>query len=352
MKKSIVIDLYKTRDLYTGLGQFSLYLARAIYPLLKDDFELIFHVPHSKISIAPYAKTINSSFINRYLPNRQKEYDLWHSLHQFPSHLPHPNTPQILTIHDLNFIIEKGEKKAKKYLKKLQKNIEKAEKITCISEFTKRNIEHFLNTDGKPIDVIYNGVELEKTEGDYSNDFNIKGKFFLNLNVFKPSKNIDILLPLVHHFKEHQLVLAGSNNTAYGDYIRQMISKHDLQNRVILTGKVNPAQKYWLYNNCDAFLFPSKAEGFGMPIIEAMHCGKPVVIGNYASLPEIAGNKAYYCNSPDFSDLVETIRYALYNYELNKEDKIKEIQAHAREFTWKKAAEKYALVYRSVLEKY
>ena len=74
----------------------------------------------------------------------------------------------------------------------------------------------------------------------------------------------------MHAFKDYKLVIAGNSNTEYGKKVKDLIAKEKLTNQIILPGKISDNDKAWLYKNCESFLFPSLAEGFGMPVIEAM----------------------------------------------------------------------------------
>ena len=111
--KNILIDLYKIKELHSGLGQFSKNFGNKIVLRLQKEFAINFLVPRkNEIRFdSENIKLIRSSFLRRYLPSVNKNYTIWHSLQQFPSFLPNKNTTWILTIHDLNFLLEKNEKK-------------------------------------------------------------------------------------------------------------------------------------------------------------------------------------------------------------------------------------------------
>ena len=157
---SILIDIYKTNDLFSGLGQFSFNFAKYICHKIPDN-QSLFLLGERDINISENTYTfIPVNWQKRYLPFLNRKYDLWHSLHQFPSHKPSKRSVHILTIHDLNFLIEKNRRKIDKYLNKLQKNIDDADVLTVISEFTKKQLLNHIDIKNKPIYTIYNGVDL------------------------------------------------------------------------------------------------------------------------------------------------------------------------------------------------
>lgn len=284
--KSVLIDLYKIKNLYSGLGQFSMNFANELTSQLPEEMEVDFLIPKkSKVSLLwSNVNIIRTTFLKRHFPSINN-YAIWHSLQQFPSFFPNNKSTWILTIHDLNFLIEKNEKKKRKYSKRLQKNINRADYITAISNFTKKEIEKNFSLDEKEISVIYNGVpsgtEIEKVEPPFIES----NKFFFSIGIFNEKKNFKRLLPLVKHFDNYQLIIAGNKDTSYGREIENEINRLGLNDRIILPGKINDSHKQWLYANCEAFLFPSLAEGFGFPVIEAMHLGKPVFQSRHTSLP-------------------------------------------------------------------
>ncbi|MEO6189116.1 MAG: glycosyltransferase, partial [Saprospiraceae bacterium] len=198
MMKKVVVDIYKINNLYSGLGQFSNNYKHELIIQSKDKFDLQFLVPKSIYKTNKNkANLIQANFLYRYLPSFTTKVDLWHSIHQFHSHWPHPNSPLLLTTHDLNFLIEKTPIKAKAYLKKLQSNVDRANALTAISDFTKQTMESHLDLKGKKIIKIYNGVQFLNSEFESRpNSVNNK-KFFFGLSVFKEKKNFHTLIPLM-----------------------------------------------------------------------------------------------------------------------------------------------------------
>jgi glycosyltransferase involved in cell wall biosynthesis len=345
--KRVLIDLYKTKDLYSGLGQFSINYATELVKA-GSEFDFSFLVPRNFNNETIKGRTITASAFRRYIPDLNKGFDLWHSLDQFPSFFPNRETTQILTIHDLNFLTEKNKEKGLEYLDRLQKNLDKASVITTISNYTRKHIEENLRVKGKPIYTIYNGVRIAEGQGVKPAFINNE-PFFFSLSVFKAAKNFEVLLPVMRNFKHHKLILAGNNETAYGAAIREKITDLGLKSRVIMPGKISEEEKTWLYQNCDGFLFPSKAEGFGLPVIEAMMFGKPVFLSRYTSLPEIGGDQAFYFDSFDTEHMADIITNGIDRYKTDQPRMEKHIKDHAFKFSWNNSARNYLDLYREIL---
>jgi len=150
------------------------------------------------------------------------------------------------------------------------------------------------------------------------------------------------------HFPNHHLIIAGNNQTDYGSEILHEINKLGLNDRVILPGKINAEEKQWLYAHCEAFLFPSLAEGFGMPVIEAMKTGSPVFLSQYTSLPEIGGPLAFYFHKFEPEDMAQTINSGLEKVNQNPEHFSEEIKHYANKFNWQNCVSQYIELYNSI----
>jgi glycosyltransferase involved in cell wall biosynthesis len=350
--KDILIDIYKINDLHSGLGQFSLNFAKQLIIQKPHDLKVNFLFPKGKGGDIKECDTsiqfLNTGFQKRYLPFLNKKYSIWHSLYQLPSFFPNRKTTWILTIHDLNFLTEKSESKASRYLKRLQRNIDRANYITTISNFSKEQIEKNLDLKGKSIHVIYNGVAPNVNFKGEKPAFVKKNKFFFSIAIITRKKNFHVLLPIMKHFDEYQLIIAGKKDTSYGKEIQKQIRQLNLEDKIILPGKIDESDKYWLYTNCEAFLFPSLAEGFGMPVIEAMKAGKPVFLSKFASLPEIGGDKAFYFENFEENYMYELIKNKLDTYNENRDIYKNEIVKYAEQFNWNNCISEYLKLYKQI----
>ncbi len=350
--KKVLIDLYKAKEIYSGLGQFSVNFANELMNQSPQEFDIIFLTPGSfELENIKKFNSLKANFQKRYFPVFNKPYDIWHSLQQFPSHFPNKKSKFILTVHDLNFLVEKTGVRKLRYLNRLQKNIDRADYITTISDSTKKNIEDHINLRGKSILTIYNGIEIKSEGSGYKPTYMDDKKFFFSIGIFNRKKNFHILLSLMDYFKDHKLIIAGNKDTSYGKQIQQQINDGNLADRVILPGMINEDEKIWLYRNCEAFLFPSLAEGFGMPVIEAMKFGKPVFLSKFTSLPEIGGEFAFYFDNFDEEYMSSFIKSKLIYYNNNQIFLAEQIKKHADRFSWAVCIAQYLELYHEVANK-
>jgi len=344
----ILVDILKVKDLYSGLGQFSANFAQALIAAKRTEDRVEFLAPSGyAIGTSEGIGIVHPGALQRYFPALNKPYDLWHSLHQFPSFHPHPRSKWILTVHDLNFLVEKDRSKAQRYLRRLQKNVDRAHTVTAISAFTKYELEQHVDLRGKTVRVIHNGVVAP------SGDPGPKPQrpYFLSLGVFKEKKNVHVLLPMMKDFPDHDLILAGNNATPYGAAIKERIGDLGLEDRVRLPGAVDEQEKFRLFSHCDAFLFPSLAEGFGLPVIEAMLLGKPVFLNRSTSLPEIGGDAAFYFDREEGTAIAQAIRSGLALFGTDPTAAVMRMKTHAAQFSWEACIAKYIKLYSEVLER-
>jgi glycosyltransferase involved in cell wall biosynthesis len=345
-KPRILIDLYKTRNLNSGIGRFAFNFAESLAERngLRVDFDFLSPRNFPERSWGQIGlKKVN--FQKRYLPLFNSPYDIWHSLYQFPSHLPGRRSSWILTIHDLNFLVEKDKRKSASYLGRLQKNIDRASAITVISDFTGSQVREHLDVKDKPIYRIYNGISVKSFPEARRPGFLKSDKFFFTIGIISAKKNFHVLLPLMKQFPEYELVIAGEKDSDYAKRILQEISG----DRIHLPGPVSEQDKYWLYSHCSAFLFPSLAEGFGMPVIEAMLLGKPLFTSTCASLPEIGGKFAFYWQNFDPDHMAEVVRNGLATCDRNKDGFTSAMKEYAHKFSWDRCIDDYLNMYEQVI---
>lgn len=275
-----------------------------------------------------------------------KEKYIWHSSYQLSKFIPF-NSRLIMTVHDLNFLHEDLDKKTfNKYSNRLQANLDRAERVYAISEFTKKEIQEFYDYD-KPIDVIYNGC-TEFAGKPCPPQVIPQVPFLFSVATVLPKKNFHVL-PCLLEGNDLHLYLAGKTSS-YVDVIVQEAKKWGVSDRVHFLGPISEAEKHWYLQNCTAFVFPSLAEGFGLPVIEAMQYGVPVFLSDHTSLPEIGGNAAFYFNHEfDRRSMQKEFEFGMsaYNNTPNAKDAI---IANAKRFSWDEAAKKYIDVYKQLLQ--
>jgi len=280
----------------------------------------------------------------------------------FPNFVIPPTkiTKKILTIPDLAFVYYPGfiEQKNLKYLERFVKgSAEKASKIITISDHTKNDIiKHF---GIPPLKIItthlaaapdFKPVEKEKSKKLVTQKYKIKKDYLLFVGTLEPRKNIETLIKAFSRLmlirKKYQLVICGSRGW-YWEGIFKLIRKNYLTGDVKVLGYVSQKDLPLLYSAADLFAFPSFYEGFGLPVLEAMSCGTPVVCSNTSSLPEIAGEAAIYFNPFDTSELAARISEVLTNEPL-RQKLIAAGLEQAKKFSWEKTAQKTLAVIKRV----
>ena len=354
MAFNILMDLGKLKNPYCGLGQFSYYFGEYMSKVTDPGLNWHFLVPGNQVGIFGTDHGYEAlSLMRRYAPGLCKRYHLWHALHQDSAYFPgDPETPYLLTLHDLNFLKEKKPLKARRRLDRLQEKVDRASDIVFISKYTRQTAEENLNLTGKGLHLIYNGVAIETEKECPKPIFLPRGKYLFALGVILPKKNFHVLIDFIRQLPDYTLIIAGDKSGIYARRMEESIRKKGLQQRVILPGTVSEDEKIYLYKNCDAFLFPSYLEGFGLPVIEAMRFGKPVFLSTKSSLPEIGGKVAYYWEDFDAEYMGQVFRSGLAHYNTNKEASAQKIRAHSLHYNWRNTIEQYYSVYISVLGKF
>ncbi|MDJ1499137.1 glycosyltransferase family 1 protein [Cytophagaceae bacterium BD1B2-1] len=235
--------------------------------------------------------------------------------------------------------------KKKEELRKLQVKIDQASYLTVISEFTLKEVKTHLTIGNIPVQVIHNGCNFSSQTVITIPSYIPPANFLFTIGTVVPKKNFHVL-PAILTKNNLFLVIAGVNHDI--DYKRKIeaeAKKWKVQDRVIFTGSISEEEKSWYYKHCTAFVFPSLAEGFGLPVIEAMYFGKPVFLSSLASLPEIGGNVANYFLNFDPQHMQEVLEKGL--HENKSTTRSVEICQRACSFSWEKAAQKYRNIYQT-----
>jgi glycosyltransferase involved in cell wall biosynthesis len=270
-------------------------------------------------------------------------------------HVPHYNVPifyrgkMVVTIHDLTHLVLPEflpNKFAYLYAKfMIWLALKKATKVITVSENTKKDILNMFKVNPDKIEVIYNGVgeefvKKDKKEIEYLYDkFSIprNKKIIMYVGNLKPHKNLERLLEAYSKINEKEktcLMLVGKAFSNYNT-LGQKEQDLNIQNQVIHTGIVIQEELVDLYNLADLFVFPSLYEGFGIPILEALACGTPVICSNNSSIPEVGGNLVTYINPLDVNELSKSIEN-----ELKKEIKNIDATEWLKQFDWKVISQK------------
>ncbi|MFX0136786.1 MAG: glycosyltransferase family 4 protein [Candidatus Hodarchaeota archaeon] len=270
----------------------------------------------------------------------------------------------IFTIHDLTYLLHKNLYVNFSLIKRIYTRIniylglKKAKKIIAVSENTKRDLLKISNIPSDKIRVIYESCEdifkNSKLKKEKNNQiFNLKKieKYFLFVGEKRPHKNLIRIINAFHLFKNrynnYKLIIAGKQYAEYEEP-EQLVKKLDLINDIIFYDYVDIETLINLYQKAEALLFVSIYEGFGIPILEAMACGTPVITSNLSSMPEIAGDAALTVNPYNINEIVEAMTLIVQDVNLRYE-LVKNGFKRIMDFSWKKAAEQTLKLYESVL---
>lgn len=353
MNPKILIDVERMKYPNTGLYNFCKHLGSEILKHNKD-FDIDLFIPsnekHTFYGLSNYI--IRRDWHKLFMPFKNK-YSLWHSTFQNTKFFPHSFNGKIaFTIHDLNFLHEKASNsKRKSYLRSIANKIKRADRIITISNYVKNEVlEHFNVPDDK-IDVIYNGCNLLHTDYKITTPKYIPQKpFFYSIGNLSEKKNFRVLAGMLLN-NDYELIISGIiANNGYMEQIREYAKKLGVDNRITLTGIVSDEEKNWYLANCLGFGFASIAEGFGLPVIEAMYFGKPVFLSTKTSLPEVGGPLAYYFDDFDPDYMSEQTAIGLSDFYANSNKAIA-IKEYVTKFSWDNAAKEYLNLYHTLLTK-
>jgi glycosyltransferase involved in cell wall biosynthesis len=287
--------------------------------------------------------------------------DLFHATHYVLP--PLWKSRAVVTIHDIIHVLYPQflpSRRAHLYARlMIRRSLDRADRIITVSYNSKRDLTDYFRVPARRIEVIYNGVSplfrpdvSSEERKQVALKYRLSSPYLLFLGGEKPHKNVQNVLRAFAQARRkrdlpHALVLAGPmpKNRARLD---ALISALDIQASVFETGVVEEQDLPGLYAGADAFLYPTLYEGFGLPVVEAMACGTPVLTSSTSALQEIAGGYAYLVDPMDVDAITGGIVV------LTTDSKVREDfrelgRKRALDFNWDKAAEKTLEVYAAAL---
>ena len=353
-----------------------------LYYLLKNMIEMgksheMFLI-HDKKTNDPLYKAANDVIIPKIpfkltyaigLPyiTRKTKIDILHvPAHGYSQIMPfflNSNVKKILTIHDLTPLLfpETHTKKTLQWwVSSLNLIKSRTDVIIADSLNTKNDCINYLNIPNEKIKVIPLAADSiyrpskhkEEIREDLEKRYGIKFPFILSVGTLEKRKNIPNLIKAFNQLKErgtnHKLVIIGSNGWKYRD-IFNTANELNLEKDVLFTGYIPNEDLVKFYNAADLFVYPSIYEGFGLPPLEAMACGCPVITSNSSSLPEVVGNAGITVDPHDYDALADKMYQILTNDSLRSKLHNKSLK-RAKMFSWEKTARETWKVYEEVLE--
>lgn len=292
---------------------------------------------------------------------REDRPDLIHVQYTAPLRCP---VPIVVTVHDVSYM-EHPEYFTKSRAMQLRlttrKTLKEAARIITESEFSRQRIAMAFDIDPDSISVTplaaedhFRPIEREAAMRKVSDRLGFTGPYILNVGDWHPRKN---QIGLIQAFREllaahpklpHKLVLAGKR-TWFAPRVLEQIRRSGLGERIVQTDFVDDDILLALYNAADVFVFPSFYEGFGLPALEAMACGRPVVCSDSTALPEVVDGAALLFDPHSVKEQMRAIGDLLLDQELSRRMEKKSLQ-RAAVFDWKETARRTLDVYSEVAE--
>ena len=235
-------------------------------------------------------------------------------------------------------------------------SVRRARAVIVLSSYIRRELETFLHVPSGRIRVIHPGVDpdyrplpSEQVE-EFRRRRGLPDRYFLYVGNLEPRKNLRRLVQAYARLRPEgvSLILAGARGWGYAELFQE-VEALGLAGRILFPGFVPRQELPLWYNGAEALLYPSLYEGFGLPPLEAMACGTPVVVSTAASLPEVVGPAGLQVAAEDVEGLAEAMRRLLEEAELRTELRRRGLE-QARRFRWEKMAQETADLYRQVLE--
>ncbi|HVG42350.1 MAG TPA: glycosyltransferase family 1 protein, partial [Chitinophagaceae bacterium] len=267
--------------------------------------------------------------------------------------------PQCLVVHDLGFLHHPQAYKKSHwlYLKRYTPAfIKKAKALVTVSNFSKQDIIAHYKTNEAKISVVHNGVKDIFTPTGFDEQSTIKEKytagaeFFLYTGAIHPRKNLMALLKAFSIFKRRlksslKLVLAGRLAWKNDEFLT-LLTTYKYKEDVVLTGYLEERELAGLMAAAYALVYPSLFEGFGVPVIEAMKCGVPVLTSKASSMQEVGEEAALYFDPQNIDDIADKLM-RIYKDEKERKDLIEKGFMVAQKYNWQKTADG---VWKSLME--
>ncbi len=290
---------------------------------------------------------------------RKNPVDILHVQFTAPPFCP---CPVVVSLHDLSFehLPHTFNRRSRTQLRwTVRRSAKRAARIISLSEHTRRDISQTYGIDATLIQTIplaapehfapVNDDDLQRVRHTYG----IDSPYILSVGSIQPRKNLARLVKAFASIKSRlpsdqlpKLVLVGKRAWLYDDTLRAL-EEADLGSAVVLTGSVPELDLPALYSGALCFVYPSFFEGFGLPPLEAMKCGTPVVVGNTTSLPEVVGDAALSVDPFDVDAIASAIERLIKDSGLRAELSVKGL-ARAKMFDWRETARQTLNVYEQV----
>lgn len=290
----------------------------------------------------------------------KEKIDIFHGLsNELPLNIHQSEVKSIVTIHDLIFLrypqyyhsIDR-----KIYTYKFRKACENADKIIAISECTKRDIIEFFRIPADKIEVVYQGCDpsfihpvAEEKKREVRAKYQLPDHYILNVGSIEERKNaLSAVQALMMLPEQIHLVIVG-RHTEYTDKVEHFIKENKLEERVHIISNVPFDDLPAFYQLAEIFVYPSRFEGFGIPIIEALYSGIPVVAATGSCLEEAGGPDSIYVHPDDIKGMADAFKQ-IYADPERKKNMIEKGHSFAKRFSEEKQAEEILNIYKKLMK--
>jgi glycosyltransferase involved in cell wall biosynthesis len=368
----IAIDARLSYYVQAGITQYTLNLIQALaaidseneYLLLQrrpDQREIVSQANFRRVPLlAPTHHPLEQYLLALELPLLGK-MDVVHCTDFIPPFYYRGST--VITVHDLAFLLYPHflTRKAARYYGLIDRAVRRAEHVIAVSEATKRDIVRLTGTPETKITVIYEAADSVYTPihepealAHIHQKYNLPDQYILYVGTIEPRKNLPTLIRaykgLVDNYKSTaDLAIVGKQGWLYDD-VYHLVDELGLQQRVHFLGRVPTVDLLYLYNASRMLVLPSYYEGFGLPPLEAMACGVPVVVSDTSVMPEVVGDAALRVAHEDVEGFTVAMWRLLTDDDL-RADMIAKGHKRVKCFSWERAARETLEVYKRVAEK-
>lgn len=354
----------------TGIGTYTENILSNLIKIDKHNQYLIywsgkdydrFEQKNSKIIMT--SRKYQRFFQQHYFPENlsSEKVDLYHIPQNGIGLNPEINCSKVVTIHDLiPYIMPEtvGRGYLNKFIKEMPQVLHNSDGILTVSEYSKKDILKFFPIDESKIYVThlaannkFKPMDKEKCKNKIKETYNIYDDFILYMGGFSDRKNVDSLIKAFAKVyknidKKYKLVILGSYRDS-SQKLLKLVESLNMKNNIIFAGFIPENDVPLFYNCCSVFVYPSYYEGFGLPPLEAMSCGAPVITSNTTSIPEVVGNAGILINPHVLEEITDAIASMLTDESLrNKYSKLG--IDRSKNFTWKKSAEETLKAYKNI----
>lgn len=373
----IAFDAKRAYHNNTGLGNYSRTLVLDLARFFPDNEYFMFNPkPSNQYSLEGknihevlpkgfFSRKLSSLWRSKWMTKDLIDLDieLFHGLsHEIPVNIHQTSVKSVVTIHDLifeHYPEQYNPLDVKLYQRKFRHACQHADRIIAISEQTKKDIIDFYQTDPNKIDVCYQSCDssfnssISKEQKQLASaKFSLPAKFFLSVGSIIERKNLLNICKAVQMLEKNSevnLVVIGKGSGKYKNEVDSFIEKNNLSNKITFLKDVDSADLPAIYGLSQALIYPSYFEGFGIPVLEALSVGVPVITSSVSCLPEAGGDAALYVNPDNPNEIADSMLKVLKGGE-DVQAMIQKGFVHAEKFSNKNCATQVMKTYQTVMK--